>query len=210
MMQLLRFLLLAMVFLACAGPASAQKRIALTFDDVPRGPGTFMTTQERTDRLIAALRQAGVSQAAFFVNPGHLEQEWGRDGAAHIDAYVAAGHVIANHSYSHGWLRSTDTATYVADIDRATAWLQGRAGYRPWYRFPYLDEGGEDVAKRDAVRAALAARHISNGYVTVDSYDWYLDVLIGRAAQEGREIDMEALRILYIEMLVETAEFQER
>src|SRR4029450_8869108 len=108
MMKFFRFLLLFMAILASV-PAPAQKRIALTFDDVPRGPGTFMTTQERTDRLIAALRQAGVSQAAFFVNPGNLEREWGSDGAAHIDAYVAAGHVIANHSYSHGWLRSTDT-----------------------------------------------------------------------------------------------------
>lgn len=208
-MKLFRVLLLLVAVLACAVPASAEKRIVLTFDDVPRGPGTFMTTQERTDRLIAALRQAGVSQAAFFVNPGNLEREWGRDGAAHIDAYVAAGHVIANHSYSHGWLRSTDTAAYVTDIDRATAWLQNRPGYRPWYRFPFLDEGGEDVAKRDAVRAALAARHISNGYVTVDSYDWFLDVLIGRAAQEGREIDRAALRDLYVEMLVGTAEFQD-
>src|SRR4029450_9636317 len=192
-MKLYRFLLMLAASLAFATPAAAQKRIALTFDDVPRGPGTFMTTQERTDRLIAQLPPARVSQAAFFVNPGNLEQEWGSDGAAHIDAYVAAGHVIANHSYSHGWLRSTDAAAYVADIDRATAWLQGRPGYRPWYRVPFLDEGGEDVAKRDAVRAALAARHISNGYVTVDSYDWFLDVLIGRAAQEGREIDMAAL-----------------
>jgi len=164
MMKLFRFLLLLMAVLAGAVPASAEKRIALTFDDVPRGPGTLMTTQERTDRLIAALRQAGVSQAAFFVNPGHLEQEWGRDGAAHIDAYVAAGHVIANHSYSHGWLRSTDTAAYVADIDRATAWLQGRPGYRPWYRFPYLDEGGEDVAKRDAVHAQLKSMPTAFSY----------------------------------------------
>jgi peptidoglycan/xylan/chitin deacetylase (PgdA/CDA1 family) len=210
MLMLFRVFLLLVAFLACAVPASAEKRIALTFDDVPRGPGTFMTTQERTDRLIAALRQAGVSQAAFFVNPGNLEQEWGRDGAAHIDAYVAAGHVIANHSYSHGWLRTTDAAAYVTDIDRATLWLQVRPGYRPWYRFPFLDEGGEDVAKRDVVRGALAARHLSNGYVTVDSFDWYLDQLLGQAARDGRQVDRAALHDLYVEMLVENAEFQER
>ena len=208
-MKALRFLLTILIFVALVTPAVAQKRIALTFDDVPRNAGTFMTTQERTDRLIAALRQAGVSQAAFFVTPGHLEQDWARDGAAHIDAYVAAGHVIANHSYSHMWLKDTDPAAYVADLDRATAWLQGRPGYRPWYRFPYLDEGGQDVARRDMVRAALAARQLRNGYVTVDSYDWYLDILLGRAAQEGREVDMAALRDLYVEMLVEIAEFQD-
>ena len=107
------------------------------------------------------------------------------------------------------WLKSTEPAAYVTDIDRATIWLQVRPGYRPWYRFPYLDEGGEDVARRDFVRTALAARHLSNGYVTVDSFDWYLDQLLGQAARDGRQVDMEALRALYVEMLVETAEFQD-
>src|SRR4029450_9102528 len=124
-MKLYRFLLMLAASLAFATPAAAQKRIALTFDDVPRGPGTFMTTQERTDRLIAQLPPARVSQAAFFVNPGNLEQEWGSDGAAHIDAYVAAGHVIANHSYSHGWLRSTYPPPHAPPPHRATGWPHG-------------------------------------------------------------------------------------
>ena len=58
-----------------------------------------MTVEQRTERLIAALRRAGVRQAAFFVTPGHLEQPWGAGGEARIAAYVRAGHVIANHSY---------------------------------------------------------------------------------------------------------------
>lgn len=50
--------------------APVGKRIALSFDDVPRGPGAFYTPSERTARLIAALRTSGVEQAAFFANPG--------------------------------------------------------------------------------------------------------------------------------------------
>src|SRR3954451_3764140 len=87
-------------FLAFAAPAAAQKRIALSFDDVPRGPGTFMTPQQRTERLIAALRRARVPQVAFFVNPGNLQQPWGAGREGQIAAYVRAGHVIANHSFS--------------------------------------------------------------------------------------------------------------
>ena len=40
--------------------------------------------------------------------------------------------------------------------------------------------------------------------------DWYLDQLLGQAAPGRPAIDMDALRALYVEMLVETAEFQER
>ena len=81
MVRLLAVLLAALLSLA-ATPAAAEKRIAFSFDDVPRQPGAFMTVEERTDRLLAALRRAGVRQAAFFVTPGHLQQPWGAGGEA--------------------------------------------------------------------------------------------------------------------------------
>src|SRR5688500_19554140 len=99
----LAFMLLVLI----AAPAAAQKRVALSFDDVPRAPGAFMTPDERTTALIAALDRAGVRQAAFFVTTGNLDQPFGSGGEARIAAYARAGHVIANHSHSHRWLHRT-------------------------------------------------------------------------------------------------------
>ncbi|QIG55362.1 polysaccharide deacetylase family protein [Altererythrobacter sp. BO-6] len=186
--------------LSAAPPAQADdKRIALTFDDIPRQAGAFFTPEERTERLIAALREAQVEQAAFFVNPGRLETPDGANGEAHVAAYVAAGHVIANHSHSHKHLSKSTALEYLADIDRAERWLAGREGYRPWFRFPYLDEGADDKAKRDAVRAGLAARGLRNGYVTADGSDWHLEALTVEAKKAGRDMDMKALRKLYLQ-----------
>ncbi len=53
--------------------------------------------------------------------------------------------------------------------------LKLKRGYRPWLRFPQLDEGGSDKAKRDAVRAGMKARGIRHGYVTADGWDWYME-----------------------------------
>jgi len=208
-----RWLAFLLALFALTTPVQAQKRIAFSFDDVPRRAGAFMTSDERTQRLIAALRRSGVRQAAFFLTPGHLERPWGAGGEARIAAYVRAGHVIANHSYSHPSLSRIGAQAYLADIDRATQWLQGRRGYRPWFRYPFLDEGtrrGPDPATRDAVRAGLAARNLLNGYITVDSYDWYLDDLANRARAAGQAMDMAALRDLYVEIVVEAAEFADR
>ena len=196
--------------LLAAAPAAAQKRIALTFDDVPRAAGGFMTPDQRTARLIDALKTARVSQAAFFVTPGNLSRPGGAGGEARIAAYARAGHVIGNHSWSHQWLHKTPAAAYVADLDRAAVWMKGRVGYRPWFRFPYLDEGRRDLTKRAEVRAALAARGLRNAYVTVDNYDWHLDTLATKAKREGRAIDMPALRDLYVETLVGAADFYDR
>jgi peptidoglycan/xylan/chitin deacetylase (PgdA/CDA1 family) len=203
----MRLILLLLGLLLAAAPAAAQKRIALTFDDVPRARDSFLTPDERTERLIAALRDARVPQAAFFVTTGNLDRPDGAGGEVRIAAYVAAGHVIANHSHSHLWATRTPVADYLADLDRATRWLEGRPGYRPWYRFPFLDEGRDTPERRDALRAALRERDLTSGYVTVDSYDWYLDQLVDRAAAAGTEIDRDALRDLYVEMIVESAEF---
>lgn len=208
-----RLLVLLLALAAFAAPAEAQKRIAFSFDDVPRRPGAFMTSDQRTRRLIAALRRSGVRQAAFFLTPGHLEEPYGAGGEARIAAYVRAGHVIANHSWSHRSLSRIGAEAYLADLDRASAWLAGRRGTRPWFRYPFLDEGtrtGAAPGTRDAVRAGLAERRLLNGYVTVDSYDWYLDDLANRARAAGLAMDMDALRDLYVEIVVETAEFADR
>lgn len=198
---------LLLLFATQAGAAAPAKRIALTFDDVPRQAGAFFTPDERTSELIRTLRKAGVKQAAFFVTPGNLEKPFGRGGERRIEAYVAAGHVIANHSYSHKWLKETDADAYIGDIDRAGKWLAGHAGVRRWYRFPYLDEGGRDAEKRNKVRAALHTRGLANGYVTVDNYDWELDRLASEARRSGIEMNLDALRDLYVETLVQTADF---
>ena len=202
MRWIVAILMLAAMTLGSATAIAQQpavKRIALTFDDVPRGAGAFFTPQERGERLIAALRDAGVGQAAFFVTVGNLDTADGADGARRIDAYVAAGHVIANHSFSHSHLTKTTAENYLADIDKAQAWLAARSGYRSWFRFPYLDEGGRDKAKRDAVRTGLLARGLRNAYVTGDGSDWHLESLTIEAKKAGQEMDMRALRKLYLQ-----------
>jgi peptidoglycan/xylan/chitin deacetylase (PgdA/CDA1 family) len=198
---------LAILFLLLAQPAHAQKQIALSFDDAPRHAGAFFAPGERTQRIIAELKQAKAPQAVFFVVPGAIGQGDGAGGAERIAAYVAAGHVIANHSNSHKRLSTTDTATYLADIDAAEAWLKDRPGYRPWFRFPFLDEGGKDKAKRDTLRQGLAARGLRNGYVTAESSDWHLESLTREAAQTGKKIDRKALGDLYVTWHVEAADF---
>lgn len=203
------FRLILLVSLLLSAPALADKQIALSFDDVPRQRGAFFTPEERTERLIAALRQARVKQAVFFVNPGRLEQPDGAGGEGRIAAYVAAGHTIANHSFSHPSLNRTNAADFLADIDRGEAWLKGRAGYRPWFRFPYLHEGGNDKAKRDMVRAGLAARGLRNGYVTADGMDWHLEQLTIDAAAAGKTMDQKALRSLYLQMQISAIEYHD-
>ncbi len=205
-------LFLALLFLsfavcASAAPKAEAKRIALSFDDVPRRPGAFLTPDQRTQGIISGLAAGGVKQAVFFVTTGNLDKPEGKGGEERIMMYSGAGHLIANHSHAHRRLSQISAADYLEDIDRASAWLRNRPGSRPWFRFPFLDEGRADKAKRDSVRAGLAARGLANGYVTADGADWNMEALTVAARDAGKDMDMKALRELYVETMVGAANF---
>tara|TARA_R110002049_G_C9064701_1_gene554456 strand:+ start:209 stop:1156 length:948 start_codon:yes stop_codon:yes gene_type:complete len=188
---------------ALAQEPASRGRIALSFDDAPRGQGPLFAGPERAEALIASLRAVDAPPAVFFIKTDGLQSEEGR---ARIRGYGEAGHLIANHTHSHTWLSRTETDAYIADIDGAEALLAGLPNRRPWFRFPYLDEG-TPREKRDTVRAALAERGLRNGYVTVDNYDWYIERLWQGALRDGRRVDLTALGAAYIDMLIGALEF---
>lgn len=183
------------------------KRIAFSFDDVPRGPGAFLNSEERPGLLLEALRHGGIEQAAFFVNPGRITES--DNDAETVMRYASEGHVLANHTARHSRLSAVSAQTFLADIDAAEVWLKGRPNYRPWFRFPFLDEGGKNKSKRDAVRAALRQRSLINGYVTVDASDWHMEDLALAAAKNEKMMDWNALRDLFVESYVQSANFSD-
>jgi peptidoglycan/xylan/chitin deacetylase (PgdA/CDA1 family) len=192
------------VFTGLPDALAGDKRIALTFDDAPRPADSILTPGERTALLLQELERAETGPVAIFVTTkGFGKHDGGRD---RIADYAEAGHLIANHSHNHDWLHKTDLSTYLADLDRAEDELVGFDNRRAWFRFPFLDEGRGDVEKRDAMRAALDERGLMSGYVTVDTYDWHLNSRLNEAVAEGRSVDHDAVREVYVAMIVDAAE----
>ena len=193
---------------AAASGVAGDKRIAISFDDAPRGAGAFLNPKQRPAMLIAALGRVKVKQAAFFANPGRIGASNGH--AATIRAYADAGHIIANHTANHTALSNVSAERFLADVDEAEVWLKPHKNYRPWLRFPRLDQGGRNAAKRDAVRAGMKVRGLRHGYVTADGWDWYIESMTIKAAKAAKPMDMAALRDFYIETHVEAADFADK
>jgi len=180
--------------------------IALSFDDAPRSDSAVMTGEQRGTLLIEALREAGVARTVFFCTTHSLGKPERRQ---RLERYAAAGHLLANHTDNHRRIDQIGVAAYIEDIRTADRKLRDMKGFRPWFRYPFLDQG-RDHETRDRIIAALDAMDYQHGYVTVDNYDWYLNHQFVTAVAEGKTVDREKLRDAYVSLLWESIQFYDR
>jgi peptidoglycan/xylan/chitin deacetylase (PgdA/CDA1 family) len=182
---------------------SYAQEIAITFDDAPLGDGAIYTGMQRASRIIAALKKHEVKQAAFFVVTSQINTA----GLQRLKMYSDAGHLIANHSHSHNWIAVMGTANYIRDIQRADSILKSTTfPYKPWYRYPFLDEGRTKTS-RDSIRAALAALSLMNAYITIDNYDWYINGVVSKAIKSNAKINYGELKNVYLEHVWNSIQF---
>ena len=189
-------------FLVFISFSAAGQQIAITFDDSPTADSYLMTGETRSQQILKALDSRGVPQVAFFV----LTKNITANNEARLSRYVEAGHLLANHSHSHYWMHEAGTLNYIRDVNKADSILSLFSGYTKWFRYPYLDEG-RTVTARDSVRQALKALNLSNGYVTVDNYDWYLNHLYVQAGIQRKKINEDRLRKVYLEHIYNSIVF---
>ncbi len=178
------------------------KKIAITFDDAPMYGGPLLTGEERTQMLLEALASVG-AEATFFATTHDLEVA---NAMARLAAYNDGGHLIANHTDSHAAASSTGVSEFMNDIAAADAILSDFSNHRPWFRFPYLDEGNT-VGMREAYRDGLDQLGLENGYVTVDTFDWYMVNLLSNAVANGEYYDLNGVRDAYVDMIVSAANY---
>ena len=183
-----------------------SQEIAITFDDAPLGDGNHYSGSERTDVLIKKLKKLNIDEVAFFSTTSHIDSD---EKKQRLLAYAKAGHLLANHTHTHRGIKVLGTQGYIQDIQQAHQLLETMPNFRPWFRFPFLDEG-RTIPTRDSLRQALSALGYTNGYVTVDNYDWYINSLFQQALAQKKKLDYTALKTMYITHIWESIQFYHR
>jgi peptidoglycan/xylan/chitin deacetylase (PgdA/CDA1 family) len=168
------FLALVKLALLMSAPAAGTgaPSLAITFDDGPDVVKRGAAAIAENDAILAALAAARV-KSVLFVAGKRLDVP---EGLAAVAAWGRAGHLVANHSYSHRNLGAAATAVddFEADVLRNEELLRKLPGFSRLFRFPFLQEG-DTAAKRDEFRAFLRKRRYRQGRVTIDASDWYYD-----------------------------------
>jgi peptidoglycan-N-acetylglucosamine deacetylase len=152
------------------GFAGAQS-IALSFDD-GLDPHESAQAAAWNGALLKALADSQVHSILFAAGRNVDSPQ----GMALVTDWGRAGHIVANHTYSHLSLNARDTTlpVFIADVQRNEELLRNVPGWGSRLRFPYLKEG-DTAAKRDGMRAWLKAHAYGSGAVSIDASDWYYD-----------------------------------
>jgi peptidoglycan/xylan/chitin deacetylase (PgdA/CDA1 family) len=187
---------------AIARVASGSE-IAITIDDFNvNAEMPHLDPDSRNAAILASLRAARLQAAAFVAG------KWvdNPEGQQRLAPWSEAGHVLANHSYSHWNYPRVDFEAFSADVLRAEAVIAHHPTFSKWFRFPYLKEG-TTVEQRDRMRAFLKAQGYRMGYVTVDASDWAIDARLRKRLAENPMAPLDNYRNFYVEHIWERTQF---
>lgn len=182
----------------------AATQVSITMDDFHWQNSLKLSGTERNQAILDTLSKHSIKAAAFVIGRNIEEDE----GKQLISAWDRAGHLIANHTYSHRNFNApdADVKAYQDDILRAEALLQDFPRFRKYLRFPMLKEG-DTVAKRDAMRAFLAQHNYRNGHVTIDASDWYIDQRLTARLKTNPSANVKPYRDYYLEHIWSRAQY---
>ena len=186
--MVIRLLLITMFLLTATYSVKAEsmpKHIALVFDDGP--------TTENAPKLLAIFEQEKIH-----VTFGYI----GTNVETHPDVaktVVAAGHEIANHSYSHLHPKDLHDTALEFEITNAQKVIVEKVGYTPkWYWQPYVES--------DPRIPAIAAKVNIRAYEpkVVSSNDWKAEMTAEQIKQKATSNIVDGTTILFHEWRNET------
>jgi peptidoglycan-N-acetylglucosamine deacetylase len=186
-----------LVGVVVASAASDERKVAVTFDDLPGPPGSLVSQdvaalRENTRKLLATFAELHIPVVGF-VNEGKLfvDGEKPEDAEARIavlKTWLEAGHELGNHTYSHPSLNRTPLQEFEADVIRGEPvtrrLLQEKGMKLRYFRHPFLLVGLE-LDKRRAFEAFLRERGYTVAPVTIDNDDYVYAAIYADALRRG-------------------------
>jgi peptidoglycan/xylan/chitin deacetylase (PgdA/CDA1 family) len=179
-------------------------QIAVTVDDLPvHGPTPpGVSRLAMTERLLGAFAAHGLPPVYGFVNGKRVDDD--PQTEAVLRRWVAAGHQLGNHAWSHPSLNDSALDAYLADVRRGEEILARVAPGQTWkvFRYPFLQEG-DTVEKRDGVRRFLKESGYLVAEVTIDADDWAYNPPFVRCAERSDQSALNLLRRSFVRTHVE-------
>lgn len=194
----MKFVAIVFFFLT-AIPAWAEE-VAITIDDLPFVLPSRTTPSEGL-QIVRDINQALAAEnviATGFV----IGQQVNSKSTPALEAFVGAGHLVGNHSWSHADYGTLTERQFRREILKTKRKIRRWTGGDLLFRFPYLREG-ETPSTVAAAKKVLERLNYQNARVTIDNDEWRFNKEYMDALEAG---DVEKAQVIagrYIEHMKE-------
>jgi peptidoglycan/xylan/chitin deacetylase (PgdA/CDA1 family) len=169
----------------------AQRQVAITIDDLPRGGDAHLSPSADRAMTIKLLTPFKTEQIPLtgFVNECHHTDE----AADLLQLWAASGADLGNHTCSHLDLNDTPVSAFEADVLKGESITTTALGRPPrYFRYPYLHLGKTPDVK-EKVEAFIQQRGYLMAPVTIDTADYmfarvYADKLAAGVTAESTRV----------------------
>jgi len=202
--------------LTSAGAAADQRRVAVTFDDLPIATSVEKdqaTRRKITLRLLQTIVERDIP-AIGFVNETGLQANamLSEPRVDLLRLWLAAGLELGNHSFSHFDLHNTDLDEFKADVLRGqtvtSKLLAERGQTMAYFRHPYLHTG-RSLDTKHKFEEFLAENGYQVAPVTIDNSEWIFARAYDLALLAGDTGLAEQVGIEYVAYMLKMFEFYE-
>ena len=186
-----------------------KPKVSFTFDDGITNDIVGYKFEDWNEMILTALRKANL-KSIFFVTGSNKKDSKGK---YLLDTWNNAGHKIANHTYTHPNFNSEKISLdfFEFELQETEKVISEYTNYIKLFRFPYLKEGNTSD-KIKGFRDVLDQNGYSNGHVTIDASDWYINgELIKSIRKDGiSNPKVEKYKEFYLQHILERANFYEK
>lgn len=185
-------------------PFLHSAEVSFTMDDPEVNESPLFSIEERNQRILSAFSTHKV-KGALFTCGMRIDNPIGKKL---LSSWDSAGHMIANHSYSHLYFPSKNLTLddFKNDFFKVEPLIKGFKNFAKLFRFPYLKEGN-NLEKREGMRLVLEKSGYSQGYVTIDASDWYVDSRLRARLKENPNSDLSGYRNYYLKHIWDRSQY---
>jgi len=183
--------------------------VSFTFDDgVTYGIAGYKF-EAWNEMILSSLEDAKLKAVFFVTGSNKLDEK----GQFLLENWNVRGHRLANHTFTHPNFNAerNTVSIFEQELLRTDSIISKFENSIKLFRFPYLKEG-QTSTKVASIRNILAENNYSNGYVTIDASDWYVNQrLVEKIKAVGIEkTEIEKFRDFYLQHIMERADYYEK
>lgn len=204
--------IILIILLFISSIAFAQKKIAITFDDLPSPLKSLDDNIYVTDHLLKILRDNNIKLTGF-VNEGKTDIDGEREQRiALLQKWIADGHDLGNHTYAHSDIGRVGLKAYEEDVIKGEPLvikLMTNAGKKmKYYRHPFLFTG-KTIEQKDSLDKFLKERGYIVAPVTLDNSDWLFAACYTNAVKNNNKVLADSIVTSYLEYMNMMTDFFE-